>query len=37
MNMPGEAEGNWAWRFQPGVLTEEIGERLKFLTETYGR
>ncbi|MBD2484677.1 4-alpha-glucanotransferase [Planktothrix sp. FACHB-1365] len=37
MNMPGEAEGNWAWRFQPGMLTEEIAERLKFFTETYGR
>jgi 4-alpha-glucanotransferase len=37
MNKPGTSEGNWAWRFEPGVLTDEIGDRLKFWTETYGR
>lgn len=37
MNKPGEADGNWAWRFEPGMLTDELGDRLKFLTETYGR
>jgi 4-alpha-glucanotransferase len=37
MNKPGTAAGNWAWRFEPGALTDEIGDRLRFWTETYGR
>jgi 4-alpha-glucanotransferase len=37
MNKPGTSDGNWAWRFEPGMLTDEIGDRLKFWTETYGR
>lgn len=37
MNFPGKAEGNWLWRYRPDVLTWEIRERLKTLTQTYGR
>ena len=37
MNTPASAEGNWAWRFQTGALTDELRERLKEMTETYGR
>jgi 4-alpha-glucanotransferase len=37
MNAPGQGEGNWEWRYQSGALTKEISDRLKFLTETYGR
>jgi 4-alpha-glucanotransferase len=37
MNVPSQAEGNWAWRYQPNALTEEVRDRLKTLTETYGR
>ena len=37
MNVPGTAEGNWAWRYQPDALTWEVRDRLKALTETYGR
>ena len=37
MNLPATPEGNWAWRFKPGALTEEIAERLKGMTELYGR
>ncbi len=37
MNLPNSTEGNWAWRFEPGALTDEIGQRLKRLTELYGR
>ncbi|MDP8965888.1 MAG: 4-alpha-glucanotransferase, partial [Cyanobacteriota bacterium] len=37
MNSPGQAEGNWGWRYRPGALTEEIRDRLKSLTYTYGR
>jgi 4-alpha-glucanotransferase len=33
MNTPGQSEGNWGWRYQPGVLTDEIRHRLRSLTE----
>ncbi|MGL5081827.1 MAG: 4-alpha-glucanotransferase [Microcoleaceae cyanobacterium] len=37
MNQPSIAEGNWAWRFEAEVLTDELRDRLRFWTETYGR
>ena len=37
MNTPASAEGNWAWRFREGALTDELRERLREMTETYGR
>jgi 4-alpha-glucanotransferase len=37
MNLPGTTEGNWCWRFGPGMLTEEIKDRLAELTTLYGR
>jgi 4-alpha-glucanotransferase len=37
MNFPSTAEGNWGWRYQPSLLTAELGERLKNLTQLYGR
>jgi 4-alpha-glucanotransferase len=37
MNFPSKAEGNWGWRYQPGALTQEVRDRLKSLTYTYGR
>jgi len=37
MNLPNSTSGNWSWRFKAGALTNEIGERLKTLTELYGR
>ena len=37
MNVPGKPVGNWEWRYQSDTLTQEVGERLKTLTETYGR
>jgi 4-alpha-glucanotransferase len=37
MNFPSKAEGNWAWRYQPGALTEATGIKLKSMTETFGR
>jgi 4-alpha-glucanotransferase len=37
MNVPSKAEGNWAWRYQFGALTPEIRDRLKMMTETFGR
>jgi 4-alpha-glucanotransferase len=29
MNRPGEVEGNWSWRLQPGQLTDELAARLR--------
>ena len=37
MNTPGTAEGNWLWRFSGDLLTGELAERLKSLTEKYHR
>ena len=37
MNVPSKPVGNWEWRYQADTLTQEVGERLKTLTETYGR
>ncbi len=37
MNRPSIAEGNWGWRYRPGVLTDQLCDRLKNLTYTYGR
>ena len=37
MNFPSIPEGNWEWRYQPGALTQELGDHLKVLTELNGR
>lgn len=37
MNLPNSTEGNWSWRFEKDALTDELGERLRKLTELYGR
>lgn len=37
MNTPGLAEGNWGWRYRGEVLTWDLRDRLKLLTETYRR
>lgn len=37
MNFPGRPSGNWGWRFRADALTEQHAERLRDLTETYGR
>ncbi len=37
MNFPSQAEGNWGWRYPFGAITEEIRDRLKTMTHTYGR
>ena len=37
MNTPGQGAGNWNWKLTPGVLTPEIGERLRQLTSLYNR
>jgi len=37
MNLPNSTEGNWSWRYEAEALTEEMGTRLKGLTDLYGR
>jgi 4-alpha-glucanotransferase len=37
MNQPGTGNGNWEWQLTPGQLTPAQVERLRAMTETYGR
>jgi len=37
MNLPASTAGNWDWRLAPGALTNELAERLKNMSSTYGR
>ncbi|MDT4955224.1 MAG: 4-alpha-glucanotransferase [Acidobacteriota bacterium] len=37
MNLPNSTMGNWAWRYKAGALTDEVRDRLKRLTQIYGR
>jgi len=37
MNIPGSQDGNWNWRMQPDALTPHIAERLREMTEAFGR
>ena len=37
MNLPASTIGNWNWRCQNGDFSNEIAEKLKELTEIYGR
>lgn len=32
MNVPGQATGNWTWRYEPEQLTQELTDRLNVLT-----
>lgn len=37
MNIPGVAKGNWGYRYQPGMLTDELAEHLLSITKLFGR
>jgi 4-alpha-glucanotransferase len=37
MNLPNSTTGNWAWRYKADALTPETSNRVKELTELYGR
>jgi len=37
MNLPGQAGGNWGWRFRWEQLTDDVGARLRDLTVLYNR
>ena len=37
MNLPASSSGNWFWRCKDDAFSDEMAERLKDLTEIYGR
>jgi len=37
MNRPATLKGNWQWRLLPDQLTSSLAERLRQMTEIYGR
>jgi 4-alpha-glucanotransferase len=37
MNLPASKSGNWYWRCKDSDFSHEIGEKLRDLTEIYGR
>jgi 4-alpha-glucanotransferase len=37
MNTPGQSQGNWGWRLEPGQLTAGHARRLRAITERTGR
>jgi 4-alpha-glucanotransferase len=37
MNTPGEAKGNWRWRYQDGQIDEQAEDRLAELTAVFSR
>jgi 4-alpha-glucanotransferase len=37
MNYPGKTGGWWRWRYTPEMLTEFIAQRLRELSELFGR
>ena len=37
MNLPGQPQDNWRWRYLPDALRPELGARLAELTAIYGR
>ena len=37
MNQPGVPDGNWSWRYRSEMLTSDIRDRLKEVTDLHGR
>ena len=37
MNLPGRPAGNWGWRYQATMLNTDVLDRLRGITEVYGR
>ena len=36
-NVPGQAKGNWSWRYEAGAITPDIAHKLRAMTTTFGR
>jgi 4-alpha-glucanotransferase len=37
MNRPAKKTGNWLWRLRSEMLTEDLSDKLRAMTEIYGR
>lgn len=37
MNAPGQAVGNWGWRYHPDAVNDGVRDHLRSMTELYGR
>ncbi len=37
VNIPGKAAGNWQWRMLPGAYDDELAEKIRTMTELFGR
>jgi 4-alpha-glucanotransferase len=37
MNIPSTLGGNWVWRMDADALTDELAQRLYWMSDTYGR
>ena len=37
MNVPSAATGNWSWRFEQRMLTAEVAEKLRAITDITDR
>ena len=37
INEPGTPTGNWTWRLAPGMLTDELAEKIREYARMYGR
>ena len=37
MNTPSTLGGNWCWRARPGAFNPWLAEKLRHMTEIYGR
>ena len=37
INTPGVASGNWRWRLSENDLTDELAEKIAYITKIYGR
>ena len=37
MNTPATVDGNWKWQLTDGRLNDELAERLREMTELFGR
>ena len=37
VNIPGKPAGNWQWRMLPGAYDDKLAEKIRTLTELFGR
>ena len=37
INQPGKSTGNWTWRMKKDAITDELTDKIAFMTKMYGR